>query len=73
MKRIKCTTVTEALVVAAEHAEEMDNVVILYRGVNGSPDGIFCDEKISVQHANYLLDQCKLMLFNHVRRGNDGD
>lgn len=66
-KRLICNDVTEALVKAAEGADSMKHVVILYAGKDGEADGMVCDNGISVQGTNWLLDELKTFLLNrHV-------
>lgn len=66
-KRLICNDVTEALVKAAEFADSMEHVVILYDGKDGEPDGIFCNNGITEERTNWLLDQLKIFLFRHVK------
>lgn len=67
-KRLVCNSATEALVKAAENADEMQHVVILYNGKDGEPDGIFCDNGITEHQMNWMLDQFKMYLFRHVKK-----
>lgn len=59
LKRVSCTTVTEALIAATEEAEDMGHVLIIYERANGDPGGIVCDNSLTVRDANWLLDLAK--------------
>jgi hypothetical protein len=63
LKRVKCSSVTDALIMATEEAEIMGHVLIIYEKANGDPGGMICDDSLEVKTANWLLDQAKRYLW----------
>lgn len=66
IKRLKGGSVTEALISAAEQAEDMKHVLILYEGSDGETCGFIVDETFEKQTANFLVDKFKAYLFQGV-------
>ena len=67
LKRMKCGSVTGALIAATENAESMSHVLIIWEGVGDDPGGCSSDDAMDVKTANYLVDQLKNWLFRHVK------
>ena len=67
LRRMKCGSVTEALIAATESADKMSHVLIIWEGVGDDPGGCTSDDGMDVKTANYLTDQLKNWLFRHVK------
>ena len=59
--------VTEALVAAAEDADRMKNVMVLYEGKDGKVGGVICNDGMTSKDANFLCDEFKAWLFSFIR------
>ncbi len=61
MQRIKCNSVTEALVDAMEKADEMEHVLILYQTKReyDKNSGSFNDASLTINEANWIIDKFK--------------
>jgi hypothetical protein len=66
-KRVKCGNVTDALIAATEHAEDMEHVLIIYEAKGEDPGGMICDDSLDVKTANYIIDQFKAYIFRHIK------
>lgn len=66
LKRVACSTVTDALISATEMAEEIGHVVIIYERTNGDPGGFICNESMDASKMNWLLDQAKHWLWRSI-------
>ena len=69
-KRVKCGSVTDALISATEHADDMGHVIILYEGKDSDPGGMICDDSVDVKTANYIIDQFKAYIFRYVKEND---
>jgi hypothetical protein len=68
MKRLTCSTVTDALMAAMEEADRMENVIILY---DCKPDqenvsGMFVNEGLDTKTVNYMIDCFKAWLWKNI-------
>ena len=68
MERIKCTTVTETLMAAMEHAEEMEDVMIIYYAKESCKGSAFTSEGMKAHDALWLLEQFKAWLLGLAKR-----
>lgn len=66
IKRIKGGSVTDALIQAAEQAEEMKHVLILYEEADGEHAGFIVDDTFDKKTANFLVDKFKSYLFTGI-------
>jgi len=65
LKRVKCTSVTEALIMATEEAEKMRHVLVLYEDADGvGLGGMICDDTLDAKTCNWLVDQMKQWLMS---------
>jgi hypothetical protein len=71
MERIKCTNATDALVQAMEHADEMDDVLIIYYAKEGERGHCFHSEGLKSSDALWLLEQYKAWLLGLAKREID--
>ena len=64
-RRIQCNSVTDTLMRAMEHAEEMDKVVVMYQTKKESdyPGGFFTQDELTLETLNYFLDRVKAWIF----------
>ena len=67
MKRLSCSTVSATLIEAMEHADEMENVLVLYDG-KGEPSlsGMFTSENLDTKTVNYMIDCFKAWLWKNI-------
>jgi len=68
MERIKCTTVTDTLMKAMEHAEEMEDVMILYYAKEDCTGSMFTSESMKSHDALWLIEQFKAWLLGLAKR-----
>lgn len=76
MRRIQCSTVTDALMNALEHADEMENILIVAwnkpnRGRLGGQS--FSDKEITTSQCLMLIEQFKWWLMRNSMEDGDGD
>lgn len=65
--RIVRGDVTEALIKAAEEADDMRNVLVLYEAKDGKVGGVICNSEMTSKDAVYLCGQFNAWIFSHVR------
>jgi hypothetical protein len=62
LKRIKSSSVTDALISATEQAETMKHVIILYEETDGEHAGFIVDDTFDRATCNFLVDKFKSYL-----------
>lgn len=69
MKRIESSSSSEALINALEHADEMEDVLVLYYTKPEATGGsYFCSSGMKASDALWLLEQFKLYLLGVAKR-----
>lgn len=69
MERIQCTTVTETMMAAMEHAEDMEDVLVIYYAKDGCKGSCFLSENMKSSDALWLIEQFKAWLLGLEKRG----
>lgn len=64
-------TVTDAIALAMENADEMATVVILYEGKDGT--GFITDGSVDLKTANFLADSLKAWIMSKLADGWEGE
>ena len=68
MERIKCTTVTETLMTAMEHADEMEDVLVVYYAKENCKGSCFVSDGMKATDCLWLVEQFKAWLLGLARR-----
>lgn len=73
MRRIICSTVTETLMNALEHADEIDNLVIICWNKEGQvkTGQAFSDDGMTTAQCLMLVEQFKFWLMRNAMDGDD--
>jgi hypothetical protein len=74
MKRVTCSTVTDTLMKAVEHAEDMEDVLVIYYARDGAKGSFFCNDGMKANDMLWLVERFKLWLLGVQLRpkGEDG-
>jgi hypothetical protein len=70
-ERIKCSTVTDALIAATERADEMEHCIVLWTGKPGNKvsTGFFTDHDLTVETTLWMLESFKIWLLTVDKEG----
>lgn len=67
LRRMKCGSVTDALIAATESADDMDHVLVVYQGKGDKPGGLVCDDGLDVKTALWITKQLEHWMFRHEK------
>lgn len=71
MKRVTCSTVTDTLMKAVEHADDMEDVLVIYYAKDGCKGSFFCNEGMKTHDMLWLLRKFELWLLGVQLRPKD--
>ena len=73
MKRIVCSTATDTLMSALEHAEDMEDVLVIYYAKEGRKGNCFTSEGMKSSDALWLVEQFKAWIMGLAKRPKTDD
>jgi len=71
MRRVTCSTVTDTLMKAVEHADDMEDVLVVYYAKEGAKGSMFCNEGMKTSDMLWLIEKLKLWLLGVQLRPSD--
>lgn len=73
MDRIACNNASDTLIKALEHADEMEDVLVIYYAKENCKGHYFCSEGMKASDTLWLVEQFKLWVMGVTKRpSNDG-
>jgi len=74
MKRLQFSTATDTLIAALDHADEMEDILVLYYAKDGCKGHCFNSEGMKASEALWLIKQYEAWLLGLARRPDkDGE
>lgn len=71
MDRIVSNNASEALIKALEHADEMEDVLVIYYAKEGCKGAYYCSEGMKAHDTLWLIENFKCWLLGIIKKPNE--